>query len=518
MAKARNKANRGRIANGYASPGLSKKLVPVVVVISVAGLGACVGEKSRGSTVVSVSVNGNDTYQTIEGFGASTVSKADGGVDEVGAMRRAVIGTVYGKVGLTMGDLHASPYEGRRADVNRSTNDNTDPTSFNWSNFNWWRSDPLKSDLVDLAQVHGFDNYMLRGGINSRWATPWMNDIRSSNYDLYLQETAEHALAVLVHWRDRYGIVPRWHQLYNEPLHGNREVWRGTEQELVDVIKATGARFETAGFGSVKLVVPSETNADRSLRLARRIMSDPTARQYVGAISYHSYDGSYTSIAKILSTSGSGAPVQSKVTVRKRLRDLAARYGVQLWMTEVSNGRGNFFDTLRGRAIHIHDEMTYANINSFWGMWNIWATRSEDEGMVDYDSAAQTFRITGMGGAVGHYARWINRGAVRLGATSGNKLVQVTAFRDPAQKKLVMVAINNNSHQQTLNVKLSGVRVTGSLTAEQSTAASFWKPLAPWAAGTSSSFSLTVPALSVTSLAGKLANKTPAPSLRPLQP
>jgi hypothetical protein len=58
--------------------------------------------------------------------------------------------------------------------------------------------------------------------------------------------------------------------------------------------------------------------------------------------------------------------------VRNDIRDLAKQYGLQVWMTEVSNGRAGPLDSLRGRAIHIHDEMRYANASSYWAMFQAW--------------------------------------------------------------------------------------------------------------------------------------------------
>ena len=59
-----------------------------------------------------------------------------------------------------------------------------------------------------------------------------MNAIRSRDYNLCLEEAAENSVAVLVHWRDAYGIVPRWHEPFNEPLSGNMEVYGGTTKEV----------------------------------------------------------------------------------------------------------------------------------------------------------------------------------------------------------------------------------------------------------------------------------------------
>jgi hypothetical protein len=105
----------------------------------------------------------------------------------------------------------------------------------------------------------------------------------------------------------------------------------------------------------------------KSLETARAILDDPEARRYVGAIGYHAYPygSEYCSIRRILADSGRGRPPAARVRARNDLRDLARHYGLQTWMTEISHGEAGAFDSLRGRAIHIHDEMIYANASSY---------------------------------------------------------------------------------------------------------------------------------------------------------
>jgi hypothetical protein len=80
-------------------------------------------------------------------------------------------------------------------------------------------------------------------------------------------------------------------------------------------------------------------------------------------------------------------------------------------------------------------------------------------------------------------------------------LVQVTAFRDDADKRLVLVVINNGHGPQQLRLNANGFSPAGRITGEQSTAPTFWKPLPPVDIGQKGLVSLEVPGLSVTSLA-----------------
>jgi len=176
------------------------------------------------------------------------------------------------------------------------------------------------------------------------------------------------------------------------------------------------------------------------------------------------------------------------------------------------------FRILRGRAIHIHDEMVYADAAGFFGMNSLWDTTSqalhfgtdgselrhdEHDTIVHIYQASNEVVITATGHAIGHYARWITRGSVRLESASDNSLLQATAFRDTSQGRLVVVAINNAAAPHPMNVSVKGLPLLGKVQGEQSTAAAYWQPLAPFSVASATNFSLTLPAQSVTSLSAE---------------
>ena len=459
---------------------------------------------------VSVRIGEAIAHQVIEGFGATTTEYVDMVTrkDLMGALRPLVIDAVYGQVGITMGHLDVSPYESFDPSRNTTANDNSDPFTFNWGAFNFVRSEGQKTGIVDLARPYGFDNFTIHGGTNVRWSDPWLADVRKANYRLYLDEMAENVVAPLIYWRDKFGIVTRWHHLFNEPTSGNRELAGGGVQELVDLVKAVGARFRREAFGNLRLVVASEESEEASLASARAILADPEARRYVGAISYHTYPyGSiYSDVNHILATSGQGRPDAGRIKVRNDIRDLAKQYGLQVWMTEVSNGRVGPLDSLRGRAIHIHDEMRYADASSYWAMYqasDIFGPHGTDGGdcLVIFNRARGTVSITGTGYAIGHYARWIRRGTVRIDSETDDPLVLASAFRDNAQKRIIAVVINNHPEPASVTLRTSGrVALSGSLKGEQSSAQGYWLPLTAAALGEDGSISAVLPASSVTSI------------------
>ncbi len=115
----------------------------------------------------------------------------------------------------------------------------------------------------------------------------------------------------------------------------------------------------------------------------------------------------------------------------------------------------------------------------------------------------------GMGYAMGHYARWLTKGAVRIEAAGASPLVQITAFRDGARKRLVLVVVNNADEPATLNAALANLSVAGTVEGEQSTAHDYWRKLAPVPAAAADRLRLDVPSLSVTTFSASLTPAAP---------
>lgn len=489
------------------------------LVLALGGLRAQeVNHSAEQGAAVTVRVDATIKHQVMGGFGATTLSLVYGGFDVEGyddqdnlpELRAKAIEALYGQVKLTMGNLQLPMLE-------QAKNDDDDPHNLNWSGFDLRESKFVKEKIVDLGKPYGFDNFQLANCIDFR-RMGWMKAIRTADYNRYLDECAEHVLAGVLHWRDTYHIEPRLMMLFNEPLSGNRELQGGSTQEVVDIVKRAGTALRKAGVNTMKFVVPNEETEAKSLETATAILADPEARQYVGAIGYHPYPygSNYASIPHLFRTSGKGAPDASKIELRRKLRDLGRQYNVPLWMSEVSHGEvpHDSMDALRGRAIHIHDELEYADAAAYFGMNAMWDTKShrehthgsrpfltETDTVVLVDNEAGKVIITGIGYAIGHYARWISRGAVRVEATSSDPLVLASAFHDESKRRVALVLINNAADARRITVSLNGVTLTGSVEGEQSSEESRWKKLPPIAAD-AKSFTVTLPPQSVSSFAG----------------
>jgi MYXO-CTERM domain-containing protein len=171
------------------------------------------------------------------------------------------------------------------------------------------------------------------------------------------------------------------------------------------------------------------------------------------------------------------------------------------------------FRAARGRAIHIHDELVYANVSAYFGMNSIWDTLSESfhfgtdgsallttahDTLVLVEQSKDTVNISGMGRAIGHYARFVSRGAKRIDATSDNGLVLVSAFSEADQ--FVFVLVNDAAESAKVSLSIQGGALAKVVSGEQSTKDAYWKPLTTFAPTDPSNLDVTLPAESITSL------------------
>ena len=433
----------------------------------------------------------------MDGFGATHLPLVYESMGDVltPKLRSEAIDAVYRQVRLNLGGLDGALLESP-GNYEQRANDNDDPLTINWNGFQTFSADAIYSNVVVQAAPLGFTDYSLSQKINIRWASPWLENIRSTNYPLYLEEAAEQVVAQAEYWRDQHGSLPPYIVLFNEPLSGNGELLSGDTKEVIDLIKTASSRLEQEGFADVKFIVTNEETPAKSLEVATAILADAEARKYVGVIGYHAYpyDSIYSSVPNILNTSGVGVPDAEAVAVRKQLQLLSEEYGVPMWMTEVSHGDVDplSYEDFRGRAIHIHDELVYANASAYFGMNNMWDTTSQqlhfgDKNLFDYsnegnivliDDDEQKVYITGMGYAIGHYARWIKPGYVRVEAVSEDPLLQITAFISPNSSQLILVLINNNMFPREINLNLKSAELAGDVSGEQSTPDQYWSPVA----------------------------------------
>jgi len=413
----------------------------VLALIAVVVLAGCGGEAEQASRVT---VDAGVAYQTMEGFGVAQRVFSDPHVANSSrsvvppAAQRQILAALYRTLGLTRlrGALESGLVE--------PVNDNTNPLRIAPERFNFaGQGADAHIALVEQARTFG-----LRTFFPTALLEHWMTNDNP-------EEAVEWDMAMLLHWRAA-GLEPPFYSPLNEPeVSGRSPEW--LRQVVVDL----GRRMRAAGL-KTKLVIPDDVNADAAYHRATAVLDDPEARQYVGALAYHLYGGDAHSF--------------------RRMRELAARYGLPIWMTEYSYSHPTFGAPLGSLAwaVKIHELVTQGGVSAvdyIWGFFGDW-NRADTYIAIDYENGIyRGYRPTFLYYLTGQWSRFVRPGDRRIRALPSGGTVLTSAFR--GRGRVAIVAVNPSDSAQKVTYDLAGGTFGVQATATRTSASERWRELGP---------------------------------------
>jgi glucuronoarabinoxylan endo-1,4-beta-xylanase len=134
--------------------------------------------------------------------------------------------------------------------------------------------------------------------------------------------------------------------------------------------------------------------------------------------------------------------------------------GKEFWETEIYDTATNTADPGMGSGLRvaklIHDAMTIASMNA-WHYWWVFPATTDNGALWDKASGQPTKRMW----VEGNYARFIRPGYERIGTTGNAPAgVLVSAYKNPMNGAVVVVAINNNNAATPLTLYVPGAPCT----------------------------------------------------------
>ena len=380
---------------------------------------------SEGS--LKASVDPNIAYQTIDGFGTSVRLFDDPHLTKTfdqntrrsaaiipKADQNKILNLLYREMGLTM----ARPViEG----MIEPLNDNSDPNATDLSKFHFsWKGGDGYITYVKRAARVGLRDYFLAPLLPETWMT-------EGNPAEYV----EYAMALLLHWKSQ-GLEMPYYSIYNEPGYFQGRTTRSGEF-LRDVIRLLGPRISAAGL-KTKIVVPDEIRSSIAAQKSMVILSDPVARQYVGALATHLYD-------------------EPLVNMRA-MKQLSQQYNIPLWMTEFSI---HALDTagIRQRdylawAGLMHQLLVDYNVSAIFYLWGFFGQWSENSSLIQIENRGSTylgFAPQKALFAMGQFARYARPGSTRISVSYAiDPAILISAFK--SRTAVSVIAINNGPSRQ----------------------------------------------------------------------
>jgi glucuronoarabinoxylan endo-1,4-beta-xylanase len=230
---------------------------------------------------------------------------------------------------------------------------------------------------------------------------------------------------------------------------------------------------------STKIMLPESQNWTDPHNITGLAMTDPNVAAEVGIIANHNY---------VANNDVGDQTVPAAIN----------SYGKTLWETEVALLSGSDSSINNGvyYAQRIYLYMTQAQANAYHYWWLV-GSGSGNQGLLD-TSAAPTKRLF----TFGQYSRFVRPNFYRIDANSSQPSVLVSAYKDTNSTGFAIVVVNTSAStdvQQTFNLtNFTAASVTPWITSASLSLA----PQAPVNL-TNSSFTYTVPAMSVVTFVGQ---------------
>jgi O-glycosyl hydrolase len=401
------------------------------------------------------SINGATTYQTIAGFGASEAfGEAATVMNASSSIQQQVLDDLYSPTngaGLTILRNEIGADAGNTIEPNSPGSPNATPNYVPMSQTNQdqgqlWFAQQIKNryGVNDVyADAWSAPGYMKTNGsaanggqvCGSAGASCSSGDWRQAYANYLVQYAKDYAAA---------GVPLTYLGPSNEPDYSaNYDSMTMSPAQMVSVLDVLGPTVRNSGL-SAQISCCAATGWPVSGQYAAAIEADPTALAATAVLTSHGYSGAPTS-----PLSGWNKPA---------------------WETEWSTFEG--FDSAWDDgsdasgmtwAQHIYQGLTGANLSAYLYWWGS-TTPSENgdnEGLLEINGSSVI--PTGRLWAFANYSRFIRPGAVRIGASSPNSAVDLSAFKNP-DGSLAVVALNTGSGSDTVTYSLANTGVSNGAT------------------------------------------------------
>lgn len=357
-----------------------------------------------------LTINRNQTFQTIHGFGTFEPPAAylDLYTDNLGASAMRI---------------------GQISNQAENLNDNSDPLVLN--------RDALNYSVWDFDKLRGFKEAGVETFILTTWSPPaWSKENLSLNFaqagvpgydntlnrldeDLW-DEYAENLIAVYRMLQEEAGIElaaigPQNEPAFNEPYPSAIL----SPAKFAELIAALGPRFAAEGI-DVRIMMPEQVFSQSFYSMAQyvdAVQGNPAANQYTDIIATHGYAANGVD---------QGQPnFSSWSTLWNNAQEGA--HPKELWMSETFPENAGF-DSAMNYAMYLYGALKYGNV-SLWTSWSI------ENQFIRLGTPLEQFH------AFKNYSKYIRPGAERIGISDGGD-IYATAYEHADSGTMTVVVVN----------------------------------------------------------------------------
>jgi O-glycosyl hydrolase len=397
---------------------------------------------ARPLPAVTLTVDGNDTHQVIDGIGVNVNYRS-----WEGTSLQPVLDAFIDQAGMTLFRIthDLSDWE--------AANDNADPAVMNWSYYNGVYGN---ADFAKLWNTLGYLNS--RGITNGAffcfmgWGPAWMmdpnftaNGVRTRLQPGLEAEWAEMIGSALIYARNTRGLKFSLVAPNNESDIDFEGIRVDTATQYTNALRRLADLLNTNNVANLGFVAPDRSRNDFNYDFMPEMMTDPTLMARVKHFGTHSYsdgDGNTPAAYSYINNS--------------------AYADRRLWVTEFNKwcpgcdfGQlGNYgWDYTRGTAEHLIRHLAngasaalvwegydsvYAHHFDAWGFWGLFGVNNTNASPKTYTARKHFYTVA-------QVSKWVRPGAQRIGISSSTwPFTPLAAFKHEALGHTTIVGINSS--------------------------------------------------------------------------
>jgi glucosylceramidase len=432
---------------------------------------------SEGQNTVLISLNPEEKFQTITGFGGSFSEASASLLNKLSAgNRKKVLEAYFSEVGanysLTRTHIASCDFSLSNYTYAKVPNDMT------------LKHFTIEDDKVDLIPMILDAKSISKEGFNiiaSPWtAPPWMKDNKNYVGGKLLPEYNDVFALYFSKYLDAYkkeGIDIWGLTVINEP-HGNGNNWESTHfspKEMTDFVQNhLGPKLEAHGKANVKILGYDQNRAGIK-EWVDEMYKDEKSSKYFAGTAIHWYESTYEVFPEDLKYAHNKSPnkylIQTEACVDSEIPHW--KDDAWYWKKEATDWG---WDWASEKDKHLHPK--YAPVDRYAvdiiGCLNNWVDGWVDWNMVlDIQGGPNWFKnwcvapvivdvdkdevyFTPLYYTMAHFSKFMRPGAVKIGCTISNKDLVATAVKNP-DGTIAIAVFNPTDQKQHLVLKLNNV-------------------------------------------------------------
>jgi O-glycosyl hydrolase len=392
---------------------------------------------------VAISVNGAQRFQTIDGFGVNANSASWNN----GELRPA-LDMLVDQAGATIWRVIIDDLDWE------TTNDNSDPNTFNWTYYNSVYTSAKFEKLWSTIA------YLNQKGITSQLMLNFMGPAATWMGGSQITASAEDELVEMISSAVYYGRITRGLQIgLLAPM--NETDWDGIEgpqvgsTQYVRILHKLAQKLDAIGLGGIRLVGPDTADVNTGVNTyIAEMMRDSVVMAKVNRFGLHNYSGA---------TGGADAFIKSSAFPDRGF-----------WMTEVSL-IGDIISMVRQGPAAILVWDAYDSVYNHATLAGRGTTPPNDAGngpaLLAYNTTTKVYTPRRIFYDCAHLFKFVAPGSQRIGASPSSGSVTIDAFHHQGTGQLTLFGRNTSTTSQVLTGTLNNLTGVTSFRFYQTSAA-----------------------------------------------